>query len=394
MRSGRAHSQPVLRKEVMEMDRARQIIHVGFVGIAVNAILALAKIIIGQIVNSAAIVSDGLNNFTDGLSSVVTIIGTKLAGRRPDREHPFGHGRIEYITTGAVGLIIIVTGALSLVDSIEKIITPEDTRYDTASLLIVAGAILVKIFLGRYTQKRGTGLKAEALVGAGKDALFDAAASSTILVGMAVSYLFHISIDAWLGAFIALLIIKAGVDVLRDALDDIQGRRIPEETADRLKTAIGAFPDVEGVYDLILDRYGPDQVLGSVHIQVPDQMTARQIDALSRDISALLYTQYGIIMTVGIYANNTDDPTAQQIRRQVEAILAHEPYILQMHGFYVNEVRRQISLDIVVDFDAGDKKESIRSSVQRAVQKENPGYTVSINLDTDFGGVGSAGDTD
>lgn len=370
------------------MDRSKQIIRVGFTGIVVNAVLALAKIIIGSIVNSAAIVSDGLNNFTDGLSSIVTIIGTKLAGRRADREHPFGHGRIEYITTGSVGLIIIVTGALSLVDSIEKIITPEDTRYDVASVLIIAGAVLVKIFLGRYTERRGRNLRAEALVGAGKDALFDAAASSTILVGMAVTYLFHVSIDAYLSAFIAVLIIKAGVEVLRDAVDDIQGRRIPPETAEKLKAAIGAFPDVEGVYDLILDRYGPDKIIGSVHIQVPDRLTARRIDALSRDISALMYTDYGIIMTVGIYADNTDDPAAVRIREGVDHILAAEPFILQMHGFYVNEAQRQISLDLVVDFAAGERAQSICRDVQTAVEKENPGYSVTVNLDTDFGGLG------
>lgn len=365
------------------MNRQKQIMHVSAVGIAGNVVLVVFKMIVGVITGSVAIVADAVNNLADAMSSVVTMIGTKLASKRPDRKHPYGYGQIEYLTSVVIAVLILYTGVSTFMDALDRILHPQDTMYDTAAIIVIAAGIAVKILLGRYFKASGKKTQSEALIASGEDASLDAVVSSSILVGAAIRLIFGVSIDGWLGAGIAVIIIKSGIDVLRTSLSQIIGERVPDDLAKSIKSIISKEPDVLGVYDLILNRYGPERVIGSVHIQVADEMTALQIDALSRRISGTIYEDCGIILTVGIYAANLADPQAQKMFRTLHEFAAKESDILQVHGFYVDSSTKTVTFDLVIDFACEDP-EGLRRKIVDEMKKAYPEYTFSAVLDSDF----------
>ena len=365
-------------------DRNKIIIRTSMIGILANIFLVVFKAVIGLTVNSIAIVMDAVNNLSDAASSVITIVGTKLAGKQPDRKHPFGHGRAEYLSAMIISIIILYAGITALVESIKKIIHPDTPDYSTAALIIVGAAVLVKIFLGRYVKSIGTKVHSDSLVNSGTDAMMDAVISFSTLVAAAVYLLFHVSLEAWLGAVIALIIIKSGVEMLSGTLSKILGERVDTQLAVDIKDTICAFPQVHGAYDLVLHNYGPDTYNGSVHIEVPDTLSANELDKLIRLIQIQVYQKHQVILSaIGVYSYNTRDPEALAARKQVEAIVDAHPYVLQMHGFYIDKTEKTIRFDIVVSFDAKDRGQVYRE-IHDQVQKEFPEYQLQIVMDTDF----------
>ena len=238
-------------------DRGRVIIRTSLVGVAVNVLLAASKAVVGLAVNSIAIILDAVNNLSDVMSSVVTIAGAKLAGKKPDKKHPLGHGRIEYLSTMIVAAIILYAGITSLVASVRKIIHPEKAEYTAVSLAVVGVAVAAKLALGTFVRKTGERVKSGSLVASGSDALFDAVLSSSVLLSAVIYILFGVSLEAWVGVIIAGFIIKAGIGMLAENLDDILGQRADRELVSALKKTICEEENVLGAYDLILHSYGP-----------------------------------------------------------------------------------------------------------------------------------------
>ena len=206
-------------------NREKIIVRTSVIGIVANAFLAAFKAVVGIISNSIAIVLDAVNNISDALSSLITIIGTKLAAKEPDKNHPFGYGRIEYLSAMIISLIVFYAGITSFIESVKKIIHPETPEYTTTSLIIVAVAVLVKILLGRYVQSVGNRVNSDSLVNSGKDALLDSIISASTLLAAAIYLIFGISLEAWLGAIISLIIIKSGYEMLKDTISLETSRR-------------------------------------------------------------------------------------------------------------------------------------------------------------------------
>lgn len=365
------------------MSRQQQITKVSVVGIAGNVILVVFKAIVGVLTGSVAIVADALNNLADAFSSVVTMIGAKLAAKAPDKKHPFGYGQIEYLSSMFIALLILYTGVSSFVDSFRKILDPELVKYDTAAIVVIVAGVAVKLWLGSYFKRRGKAIDSEALIASGADAALDAVVSSSILVGAAITLIWGVSIDGWIGTAIALLIVKSGIDVMRDSISRIIGERVSAETAQKLKAEIEAHPGVLGAYDLILNRYGPELTIGSVHIQVADKMTATEIDTLSRQIAGPMYKNDNIIMTIGIYAANETSPEARQMLASLHAITDRYPEVLQVHGFYIDDETKNVSFDLVLDFNCEDR-EGLKEKILGALEKDYPNYTFHVVEDADF----------
>ena len=273
------------------------------VGIAANLLLAGFKAAVGLISGSIAIVLDAVNNLSDALSSVITIIGARLASRRPDRDHPYGHGRIEYLSATAIAVLVLYAGVTSLVESVRKAIHPTLPDYSAATLTVVAAAIAVKLLMGRYVRAVGERVKSAALVDAGRDALLDAMISASTLAAAIIFLACHVSLEAWLAAGIALVIIRSGVGMLSEGVSEILGKRVDGEIARGVKATVAAFPEVYGVHNLVLHNYGPDLLMGSVHIEVDAAMTAGQLDALERDITQAVIAGHRVILT-GIGVNS------------------------------------------------------------------------------------------
>ena len=372
------------KENAAENSRGRKIIQTSIIGILANVFLAAFKAVIGLTSNSIAIVMDAVNNLSDAASSVITIVGTKLAGREPDRKHPFGYGRIEYLSAMIISVLVLYAGITSLTESVKKIIQPDVPDYSAVALVIVGVGVVTKILLGRYVKGVGEKVNSDSLINSGEDATLDSIISASTLVAAVIYLVFHISLEAWLGAVIALVIIKSGVEMLRDTLSKVLGERVDAELARDIKATVNSFPEISGAYDLIIHNYGPDAYNGSVHIEVPDTLNADELDQLIRNVTMEVYHRHNVILTaVGVYSVNTRDPEAIAARSRVTEIVLTRPEVLQMHGFYVDNAAKTMRFDIIVSFDAKDRHEVYRE-IYADVQKAFPGYSLQIGLDTDF----------
>ena len=367
-----------------QTERDRTIIRTSIIGILANAFLAAFKAVVGLAANSIAIVMDAVNNLSDAASSVITIVGTKLAGKEADRKHPFGYGRIEYLSAMIISLLVLYAGVTAFVESVKKIIHPDMPEYSAVTLIIVAVAVAVKILLGRYVKRTGEKVRSDSLINSGEDATLDAVISASTLAAAAIWLLFRISLEAWLGAVIAAVIIKSGIGMLRETLSRILGERADAQLARDIKATVVSHPEISGVYDMVLHNYGPDSYNGSVHIEVPDTLSADDLDKLIRKVTVDVFRKHNVILTaIGVYSYNTKDPEAAAAREQVSRIAAEHPYVLQMHGFYLDKAEKTIRFDIVVSFDAKDRSRVYRE-ISEKVQEAFPDYTLQIAMDTDF----------
>ena len=360
------------------------IVRTSVIGILANVFLAAFKAAVGLTAHSIAIVMDAVNNLSDAASSVITIVGTKLAGKEPDRKHPFGYGRIEYLSAMVISLLVLYAGVTAFVESVKKIIHPETPDYSALSLIIVAVAVLVKIILGRYVKRVGEKVNSDSLINSGEDATLDSVISASTLLAAGIYLIFHVSLEAWLGAVIAAVIIKSGIGMLRETLSKILGERADAQLARDIKATINSFPQISGAYDLVLHNYGPDAYNGSVHIEVPDTLSADDLDKLLRKVTVTVLEKHHVLLTaVGVYSYNTKDPVAAAAREKVAQITAENPDVLQMHGFYLDQVEKTIRFDIVVSFDAKDRRQVYRDVCEN-VQKAYPDYRLQVAMDTDF----------
>lgn len=363
--------------------REKTIARVSIISIIANIALAAFKALVGIASSSIAIILDAVNNLSDALSSIITIIGIKLAGRKPDKKHPYGHGRIEYISASIISAIVLYAGLTALKESIQKIIHPEKPNYSISALIILAAAIFVKLILGHYVKSVGKKVSSKALEASGDDAKNDAILSASVLASALAMKFFGISLEAYVGVLISIFIIKSAIEMLQDTLDDILGSRLPSQTAISIKETICKTPGVYGAYDLFLNDYGPNRLQGSVHIEVDDNMTAAQIDELSNKISMAVYKEHRVILTaVGIYSKNTNDEYAVKIKERVLKILEGYKNVLQMHGFYLDKEKKLIKFDIIISFESKNREAECKE-IQEIIQKNFPGYTIQINLDSD-----------
>jgi len=365
------------------MNREKTIVRTSLIGIVANVILSILKAIIGFMSGSIAIVTDAVNNLTDVLSSVITIIGAKVAVKRPDKEHPLGHGRAEYISAAVISLLVFYAGVTAIIESVKKIADPGDINYDTLQIVILIIAVGVKVFLGLYFVAVGKKVRSDALTDSGKDAMGDVLTSSATVVAALIYVFAHFSIEGYVGIIIGALIIKAGIEMITHTLGDIIGRRPDGELTRQLKETICGFDGVYGAYDLILHNYGPEKYMGSVHVEIDSSKTADEIDTLSRKITHTVYAKYGVVIeAVGVYARDDSHPEVSKMRESVSDIVFSHDNVLQMHGFRVDFENKQILADIIIGFDASDR-EALYKHIVEDIAEAYPEFTPCIVLDID-----------
>ncbi len=368
----------------MDKSRDKIIVRTSIIGIIANVFLSALKLVVGLVTHSIAITMDAVNNISDAASSIITIIGTKLAGKEADKKHPFGYGRIEYFSTLIISIIVLYAGITSLQESIKSIMNPEKPSYGATTLAILAVGVVVKVVLGRYFVKVGKKVDSGSLIGSGEDATLDSVISLGTLVAAAIYMVSGLSLEAYLAAIISFVIIKAGIDMLRETISRLLGEKADANLAREIADTIRSYPAVSGVYDFVLHDYGPDSYQGSVHIEVPDTYTANELDQLLRTISVDVLKKHHVILTaIGVYSVNTKDPRAVQVRQRVSHLALSNEYITQVHGFYLDEENKSIRFDMVVSFDATDRQ-AVYKEVLEKVQAEYPEYRVVAIMDTDF----------
>lgn len=363
--------------------RENIILQTSCIGILVNLLLAGFKAVVGFSTNSIAILMDALNNLSDVLSSVITVAGAKLADRNPDFEHPFGHGRYEYLSALVISIIIFYAGVTAMVESVKKILDPEVPEYTTASLVLLAVAVIVKIVLGRYVKRKGAEADSGALIGSGSDALFDAVLSFSVLVAALIYLGCGVSLESYVGTVIACFILKSGFGMLRDTLNEILGERPDPLLVRQIKNLLVEEPEIRGAYDLMINNYGPGRNYASVHIELPDVMTVEQVDRLTHRIHEKVFKATGVHLSgVTVYSYNTRDPEAAQMREQVSQLVMKHPWALQVHGFYVDRTKKTMRFDVVVTF--GRDREPLIQELQQEITRLYPDYQVSVDIDRDI----------
>jgi len=365
------------------MNRSQKIIRTSVIGIVANVLLAAFKAVVGVVASSVAIVMDAVNNLSDALSSVITIIGTKLSERPADREHPFGFGRVEYFSAIIIAVLVLSAGITSLIESVKKIFEPTEPEYTTVTLIVIIVAIVVKLVLGQFVKRQGEQLKSDALVASGSDALFDAVITLATLVSAGIMLLWNVSLDGILGALISLVIIKAGFEMLTSPVNELLGARISQELVHDIRQEVEAFDGVHGVFDIVLHNYGPNLLIGSLHVNVYDTMNAHDIHGLTRSISERMFDKYGIIMTVGIYAIATGDNKRSQLQHVVMQALAKHQEIVQVHGFYYFEKEHRVSVDVVPDISVHDDA-ALSAQLTEELKALVPDEQVTIVIDHNY----------
>lgn len=369
--------------ETKVQDRERTIVRTSFIGIGANVLLAAFKAGVGIVSHSIAVTMDAVNNLSDALSSVITIVGTKLAARKPDRKHPLGYGRVEYLSALIVSAIIMYAGITAAVESIKKILSPEKADYSLTSLVIIGVAVVVKVVLGRYVKRQGRRCESAALEASGADALFDAILSTSVLLTAILYVTTGVSLEAYVGIVIAGFIIKSGIEMIRETLNDILGKRMDPKLAKTIKRFIAEEPEVRGAYDLFLFNYGPGKDYASVHLELADTMTVDEIDKLSRRVERKVYERFGITLTgIGVYSNNCHDSQALAMRQTVDKFIEPYDWALQMHAFYVDPQRKEMRFDVVMKFNT-DVKQALET-LHADAQKAFPGYALTIVPDIDI----------
>lgn len=364
-----------------ETTRYKQILHLSIGGIVTNVALATMKILCGAISNSSAILLDGVNSLTDAFSSIATIIGEHIASLRPTKKFPFGYGRVEYITSIVISAIIIAAGIMSLGSSFSRIISPVEPIFNLLTLIILIVSIIAKIILGTIFVKRGNKISSQPLYASGIDALYDAILTSGALFSVLLFMCCRVNIDGYVGAIISIFVIKAGIDILKDAIVSLIGERPDANFTHTIRTKIAQYDEVLGVYDLVIDNFGPEFCFVAANIEVDEKLSAAQINEVTRKIAETLEKECNAFAIIGIYANNTTGEY-NDIRQTLSHLTEHHSEILQIHGFFVDAEKKTIDFDMVVDF--GVDSEDLKQHIVAEMQEQYPNYRFNVFIDTDF----------
>ena len=363
------------------MNRDKIIIRTSIIGIAANVLLASFKAVVGLLSSSIAIVLDAVNNLSDVMSSLITIIGAKLAGKLPDKEHPYGHGRIEYISTVLIAFLVLYAGFASFAESVKKIIKPITPEHTAWSLIITGMAVIVKILLGLYFRKTGKSVNSSSLQASGTDALMDSIISFSTFAAAIIFMISGLNTEAWLGTVISAIIIKSGIDMLRESFSAIIGQSPESSFSDEVRSTIEAFKDVQGAYDLVLHNYGPQTYIGSVHIEVPDTMTVSALDKLERKIADKVLENHRVILAgISVYSMNTTNDRKSEIYSDIRRTVMSHEQVLQFHGFFLDDETMTINFDIIIDFTVEDVR-ALHHEINNEIQQKYPEYTVKVTLD-------------
>lgn len=364
--------------------RQNAIIKTSAVGITTNVLLVAFKALMGFLSGSVALVIDAVNNLTDALSSLVALIGAKLAKKAPDKKHPYGHGRIEYIAEMIVAAVIIAAGILAIAESIKTIFEPSDPDYTFWAYIVMGVSIVLKIALGIFARRMGKKIGSGVLIGIGADALLDALLTFSVLVSALIFFAFGVSIESYVGVLIGLFIIRSGILIVLDASNRLIGLRSDAALTSAIKKTILAIPGVIGAYDLMVTDFGPERIYAQVHIEVDGSLSAMDIDRLSREAQERVYQENHVFLTsVGIYAHDDHDQKALSMEETCHQKAMSHPEVLETHGFRVDEEAKTITFDAVVSFDVTDR-DFFQGELTREIRAIYPTYNVFITLDGDM----------
>lgn len=353
------------------------------VGIVVNALLAALKFAVGAMTGSVAVAADAVNNLSDAGGSMVALVTMRMAQKPVDKEHPFGHGRMEYIGALAVGALILLMGFELFKDSISSILHPELLTFGWVSLFIMLVSILMKLWLYRFYREVGTSIDSSALLAASKDSLSDVIATSAVVVSMLVGYFFRWPVDGWMGLVVALLIFKAGFDVCKSTIDLLLGGEPNQELGRKICDMVLAYDQILGVHDLMVHDYGPGRCMASLHAEVPADGSLIDLHEIIDRAEQEIAEKLNIIVCIHMDPIVTGDEETDRIHDALSRFLAQEN--LMLHDLRRVPGKEQINLvfDVALPVDYQDA-EGLRQRICAAAKALDPRYVCVIHFDMDF----------
>lgn len=352
-------------------------------GIIVNLLIAAIKIVLGLLANSIAIVSEGVNNASDALTSVLTLVGTKLAGKKPNRKHPFGYGRIEYLTSLIIAILILVTGFEMIKSSVELILHPEPMDISLIALMAVAISAVIKFFLGVYTIKQGRKADSGSLTAVGLDCRNDSFVSVITIASAIVFLVFEVSVDAYVGIFTSLIILKAGFEVLKDTVGELLGKPGKEELAAKIYREVRSTEGVLGAADMMLHNYGPDAYSGSVNIEMDHEKTVGEVYGVLHELQLRIMDEYKVTMVFGIYAVDNDHEEVKQIRKTITNFVVNQEHVKSFHAVYLDPNSPRLYCDFIVDYDLKDW-DALRRDFTAYMAEHYADKEIILTIETEF----------
>ena len=362
----------------------------GGVGIVLNLMLFLGKLIAGLISGSIAITADALNNLSDAGSSIVTLVGFRMAGRKPDIEHPFGHGRIEYISGLIVSFIILMMGYQLLTDSIAKIRSPELVGLELLPAAILIVSILVKMWMAHFNSYLAREIHSEAMKATAADSRSDAISTTALLVGMAIGSYFQIPLDGWLGLLVSILILKTGFESAKDTISPLLGQPPEPEFVQEIEQTVLSHPEILGIHDMIVHNYGPGRVMVSLHAEVDGDGELFYLHDLIDNIERELGEKLSCIATIHLDPIDTHNPLLDQLRETArQAVEAIDPRC-SIHDVRLvsGTSHNNLIFDILVPHDLKMSDDEIKQTVSEKIPETVDGvriFTV-MSVDRDFTG--------
>lgn len=355
----------------------------GAVGIFLNLLLSAGKMIAGVLTGSIAITADAFNNLTDAGSSVVTLVGFRMAGKQADGDHPFGHGRIEYLSGLAVSVVILLVGLELAKSSVEKIIHPEPVEFSWLSAGILAAAICVKLWMSYFNRSLSRRIGSAAMAATATDSLSDAVATSAVLLSSLIGRFTGVNIDAWAGILVAIFILRAGWGAAKDTLNPLLGQSPDPELVRDIERTVLAHPQVVGIHDMIIHDYGPGRSMMSLHAEVPagaDIMAVHdEIDAIERELKA----KYRIDASIHMDPIVTGDETISRARQMVAGLVREVDPAMTIHDFRMTSGPRHRNLifDVVVPYSVRQSDEAVRREIERKIRAADPNSFAVIQVD-------------
>ena len=355
----------------------------GAVGIILNVILFAGKYLAGFLSGSVSIMADAFNNLSDAGSSFITLLGFHLAGKKPDPEHPFGHGRIEYISGLAVSMLIIVMGVELLKTSVQKIMNPQQMEISLITMLVLLASIVVKVYMSMYNRSYGKKLDSSAMKATATDSLSDCITTTVVLLSMLVYQFLHVNLDGWSGLVVAFFILIAGISSAKDTLSPLLGEAPDEEFVKEVEQMVMNHPDVVGVHDMVVHNYGPGRVMISLHAEVPGNQDIYslhdEIDLIERELKQRFQCEAVIHMD----PIATDDERVMGLRKEVEVLVKEYDMELTIHDFRMVEgpTHTNLIFDVVVPQGYKKTDEEISSEIARRITEKWHNYFAVIKME-------------
>ena len=359
----------------------------GAVGIFVNILLAVAKLMVGFISGSVSIIADALNNLMDGASSIVTLVGFKLAEKPADEEHPFGHARSEYLAGLVVSMMIFVVGYELVISSVKKIINPSAVDFSLPVAIVLLLSIIVKLGLSAYYKKVGSEIVSKTLIAASVDSRNDVVMTSAVFVASVIEFFWKVQIDGYIGLAVAVFIVYSGIILAKETMSPLLGEGINEELKDVLEDYILSCPKVVGCHDLIVHDYGPNHRVASIHVEMDKAEDPLVCHEIIDDMEEECMRSHGVHMVIHYDPIVTDDPEVERLKQLVITILHVRDERLSIHDFRMvqGQGHENLIFDVLIPLDLKGEEKNIQKSIEHALNTIEPKtYYTKITFDTAF----------